>query len=1561
MTINEYDIAIVGMSCRFPGAGTIDQFWQNLSNGVESIARLTDDEILSAGVPAEYLEDPHYVKASPVIDGPELFDASFFGFAPMEAKMMDPQHRILLELACEALEDAGCDPERYSGRIGVFTGSALNTYFMNRAVSSKFAEEYIPTLIGNDKDFISTRISYKLNLKGLSLNIQTACSTSLVAVHLACQSLLSGESDAALAGAISVRVPHRAGYFYDGGGIVSPDGHVRAFDAGASGTVFGSGGGVIVLKRLSDAIDDGDTILAVVKGSAVNNDGSEKAGFTAPSVNSQAEAVIEALANAGVDGEEISYIEAHGSGTPVGDPIEVLALTKAFRNFTEKSGFCAIGSVKTNVGHLDAAAGMAAIIKTVLSLKHRKIPASLHYSDPNPEIDFPSTPFYVNTQLADWLSKDPRRAGVLATGMGGTNAFLVMEEAPHVEVADSSSAAKLLTLSAKTESALDAATHRLREYLNQDDDSANMDDVAYTLQTGRKAYTHRRFLVCSDRADAVEILGQENSKKIATAVSIESVRRPVVFMFPGIGDHYVGMAFDLYKHFELFRREVDRCAKILTSYLDIDIHEIIYPEGGNWKRKTENKGIDLKKMLGKQPNDPVDPSTEKLNRTIYAHPAQFTIEYALAQFWMHLGVKPDAIVGHSMGEYVAACIAGVFSLEDALRLVATRAKLANALPQGGMLAVMLTEDELLPLLTGEMSLSLINGPNLCVVAGPVSEVAAFEDLLNEKGVIYRPVQNAHAFHSKMMDPIVNDFEAEVRQVHLREPKIPFISNVAGTWISREEATSPVYWAKHSNHTARFSNALHTMWQHKDAVILEIGPGRTLGMLSMQHPQRQNAGNPSTIASLRDHYDNQNDVNFLLQSVGRLWLAGMEIEWEKLDQRKSKRRVSLPSYPFERERFFIETDRFPKEPHETSISILKNSNISEWFYVPSWKRVLSRPVRAHDLANTTEQKKTWLFFSDDCGVCQKIIEKLKRAGQEVINVISGDTYEIVDSNTFIINAGMPDDYVSLVKSIQKNSSILDNIVHGWSISGHNSEQRGSELFRRIQELGFYSVMYLARSLAKQNINHDINFFVLSNNIQDILGQETLVPEKSTILGPCMVIPQEYPNLRTKSIDLELKNDNDMVELDIDYIFGEFFTPNSELFVAYRANRRWVLNYEQVQLIKPNSGGTIFRKGGVYLITGGLGEIGYEMSKYLAKSYNAKLVLVSRTQLPDKDERKAWLQNHDSSNEISKKIKKIERLEELGATVLHINSNVADLKSMKEVVNCTYQRFGHLNGVIHGAGIVGEKGFSEIIEIDSATCDLHFQAKAQGLYVLAKILEGKDHGFCMLLSSLTPILGGVGEVAYSSSNIFMDAFVRKRWQANDTKWISVNWDLWRIQDNDKNITRLGKSLEKLGIKPNEGMDVMETVLSVEGLSQVIVSTGQLKARIKQWIKLESLRDNLKNLQPEDTLYKFSDRPKLKSEYTSPRDDAEKLTAEIWQNVLGIENIGINDNFSELGGHSLLAIKIISELRKVFQINLPVRALFDTPTVGQLSGNIKEKILSEIENMSDEEAKRLISTNG
>lgn len=922
---NEFDIAIVGMACRFPGAGDIAAFWQNLAQGVESIARFSDRELIDAGVPAAWLSRPDYVKAAPVLDDPALFDAAFFGYSPAEAASMDPQHRILLELAHTALEDAGCDATRYRGRIGVFAGSAMNTYFADRGLHARLAEAYIPTLIVNDKDFLATRISYKLGLRGPSLTVQTACSTSLVAVHLARQSLLSKESDMALAATVSVRVPHRAGYFHDGAGVVSADGHVRAFDAAANGTVFGSGAGVVVLKRLEDALADGDHVYAVIKGSAVNNDGAGKAGYTAPSVDGQAEVIVEALANAGLDAADLSYVEAHGSGTPVGDPIEVLALTKAFRTFTGRNGFCALGSAKTNVGHLDAAAGMAGLIKTALALHHRKIPPSLHFNTPNPEIDFPSTPFFVNTRLGEWpATSGKRRAGVMSTGMGGTNAHLILEEAPAPESASPAVGPHLLVVSAKTPSALDALSRNLAEFFtanagpveaidgkpgkpDRDEQGCppTLGDVAHTLQSGRRALSERRFAVCRDDREAAAAFGMGNTKGVVSGHAASGGRRPVYFLLPGVGDHYVGMGHGLYERYEVFRNEVDRCAGILRAHLDLDIRDVLYPRDRPQKSAAKSRGIDLKKMLDRAEHESGDPAAERLDQTRYCQPSLFTVEYALARQWMDWGLTPERLVGHSMGEYVAACLAGVFSLEDALRLIAVRARLVSGLPRGTMLAIALPENEVRPLLNEHLSISLINGPNLCVVAGPAAPVEDLRQWLTSRGISFRPVRNAHAFHSRMLNPIVDAYEGEVRKIRLSRPQIPYVSNVTGDWITDAQATDPAYWSAHASHTARFDDALQAMWRQSNALLVEIGPGKGLGALALQHPARRQAADPVVVSSLPPHYENVPDAEVILAAVGRLWLGGAAVDWERLRPGSKRRIVSLPTYPFERRRHWFE--------------------------------------------------------------------------------------------------------------------------------------------------------------------------------------------------------------------------------------------------------------------------------------------------------------------------------------------------------------------------------------------------------------------------------------------------------------------------------------------------------------------------------------------------------------------------------------------------------------------------------------------------------------------------------
>ena len=789
-------------------------------------------------------------------------------------------------------------------------------------------------------------------------------------------------------------------------------------------------------------------------------------------------------------------------------------------------------------------------------------------------------------------------------------------------------------------------------------------------------------------------------------------------------------------------------------------------------------------------------------------------------------------------------------------------------------------------------------------------------------------------------------------------RIPFISNVTGNWISNNEATDPGYWAKHANHTARFSDALQTMWSYKNSILLEVGPGRTLGVLAMQHPQRKKVEDPAVVYSLRHDYENQSDVDFMLHSIGKLWLSGVDINWELLQAGRIKRRIPMPTYSFERENHWLEANSLPLAVPQSQVSIQKNTNIAEWFYIPSWKRMLPKSVKTGEMSKIIERKQVWLVFTDDCGVASGLIKKLETAGQEVVTVIRDEKYKIIDSNTFTVNASEPENYALLIRALQANNKVPDNIVHAWSISINNSEQSKSDIFKVAQELGFYSVLFLTKALANKNISNEINLFILSNNIQDVYGLETLSPAKSTILGPCMVIPQEYPNIITRSIDIELKEKLGVDETNVDLLFGEFFNIDSDMFIAHRANQRWVQIFERAFLDKSNHDIPIFRKEGVYLITGGLGNIGYEISKYLAKTYNAKLVMVGRSQLPEREDRKSSINFKKEEYVIREKINKIRKLEAWGAEVLYIQSNVSDLDGMQEVIKKTHKTFGRLHGIIHGAGIVGERGFNEITDINTETCDLHFKAKAHGLHVMEKILNSQSFDFCMLLSSLTPILGGIGEVAYSSSNIYMDAFVRKHNQSNDTPWLSINWDLWRLHKDKGNKSGIGKTLEELGITAEEGMKTMEIVLSTKGVSQIVVSTGDLNARINQWIKLDYLRGKNHKEHLNKITLTVSGRPKIQTEFKNPRDETEQVIAKIWQDVLGIDQVGIDDNFAELGGHSLLAIKIISELRKTFLVDLPVRSLFDTPTITDLAENIKDRIVAEIEELSDEEARELIS---
>ena len=1352
LEIKDSDIAIIGMSGRFPGANTIEEFWQNLRDGVESITRFSEAELLEAGIPPEVLANENYVRAGTVLDNIDRFDASFFGFNPKAASILDPQHRLFLECAWEVLEQGGYVREEYNGLIGLYGGAGTSQYLLKHLYGNPALGESVSDyqlMLATEKDFLPTRVAYKLNLTGPVANVQTACSTSLVAVHLAIQALLNGDCDLALAGGVSLKLPQTAGYLYQEGMIKSPDGHCRAFDAEARGTIGGTGAGVVLLKLASEAIADRDPIYALIKGSAINNDGAQKVGFTAPSVNGQAAAIAEAQAIAEVSAESITYIEAHGTGTELGDPIEIQALTRAFRQTTEEKGYCAIGSVKTNIGHLDTAAGVAGLIKTVLALKYKQIPPSLHFKTPNPKIDFANSPFYVNTQLCEWNAKDaPRRAGVSSFGIGGTNAHIILEEAPvfsknRPDENQKTRPYQLLVLSAKTSSALETAASNLRTHLTKHP-NLELADVAYSLSTGRRVFAHRCMFACSQLDDAIAAL----SSPIAP-VYAPFLEPPVIFMFSGQGSQYVNMARDIYQNEAVFRQQVDDCAERLQPELGLDLRHILYP--------------DPEKM---------EQAAQLLQQTAIAQPALFVIEYALAQLWESWGVRPQGFIGHSIGEYVAACLAGVFSLEDALSLVAARGRMMQQVSEGAMLAIPLSEQESQPLLGKELSLAAINGPSLCVVSGSREAIEDLHEGLTQQGLECRRLHTSAGFHSHMMEPILPSFAERVKQVRLNPPQIPYLSNVTGTWMSADRATDPEYWVKHLHQTVKFSPSLEELLQEPEQILLEVGPGRTLSTLVKRHPHK--VAKQVVLSSTRHPKQPSSDVAFLLTTLGQLWQAGVKVDWLGFYTEEQRDRIPLPTYPFERQRYWIESptrlESIGVEPAQVAPAPGKKPNIADWFYLPSWKR---SPLLAHQLEEASIQGNI-LVFIDECGLGEKLVQRLAGEDRQIVVVKVGESFIKKSDRFYILNPERNDDYDTLIEALHSLNLLPNNIVHLLNVTPNCSTELQWEEVDNAQNLGFYSLLYLAQALGKQNFTDECQITIVTNDMQDLGEKEGFCPEKATVLGAIKVIPQEYANITCRSVDLVLPQSPQKTEALLDRLLHELGTKSEDTAIAYRGNYRWVQTYDPVPLEQSEREISHLREGGVYLITGGLGGIGLVLAEYLANTVKAKLILIGRSAFPDRPQWEQWLATHDKSDRISRKISKIKELEGTGAEVLTICADLASRVEMEAAIARARERFGTINGVIHGAGVPGggviQRKTKEMAE-DT------FAPKVKGTLILNSLLQDMELDWLVLCSSLASVVGSWGQVDYCAANAFLDAFAQYRTNRKGMRTFAIGWDTWQ----------------------------------------------------------------------------------------------------------------------------------------------------------------------------------------
>ena len=1451
---NALDIAIIGMAGRFPGAADIDSFWSNICKGIESIRSFSEAELLARGVKLDVIRDPRFIPAGAVLDATEYFDADFFGYAPRQASLLDPQHRLFMECAWQGLEDAGCCPETFPGSIGVFAGTSLSGYLLFHLLKSPQFDELddsFELMLANDKDFLSTRVSYALNLTGPSVTVQTGCSTSLVATHLACQALLAYQCDLALAGGVSIHIPQRTGYFHVPGGISSPDGHCRAFAADSAGTVFGSGLGVVVLCRLEEALRRRHHVYAVIRGSAVSNDGSAKIGYTAPSLEGQTNVIAAAQAVAGAEPDTIAYLEAHGTGTSLGDSIEVAALTKAFRLRTTASQYCALGTVKSAVGHLDAAAGIAGLIKTALALAHRIIPPTMHHTAPDTKLKLESSPFYLNSTATDWKSAAwPRRAGVSSFGIGGTNAHVVLEEAANPEPGVAARHHQLLILSARDEKALDQVTADLAQFLERPDTS--LVDVSFTLQTGRRAFPLRRTLVCREPAEAVQILTSADRELMPTS-RCELPNRPIAFLFPGGGTQHVGMGRDLYREEPVFRENIDRCASVCESKLSWNLLELLYP----LESREEAAAV-------------------RMRRSRFALPALFAVEHALARLWMSWGLRPTAMIGHSLGEYSAACIAGVLSLEDALEVVAVRGELFERLPSGGMLTAAMAEMPLRELIGSSISIAAVNGPEQSVLSGSIGALDAAATLLSDRGIETQRIHIDVAAHSAMTESILSDFERFIRGLHLAAPSIPFISNVTGRWISPREATDPSYWAQHLRQTVLFSKGIRTLLTVENCILLEVGPGRALISLARLHGESH--GHP-TVQSLRHPNEPVADQPFLLQAIGKLWTVGCPIDWEAFHSGGSPRRVRLPTYPYQRQRCWI----VPPDARVVrgSSRLGKITDPREWTYLPSWR---SSPIPTIETNSTARE---WIIVGDGQGIGESLVQRLRAAGEHALEVRHGVPGRRLSDGTYVADPQSPSGYRQLLEQgIRVDSAPI--IVYLAPLGGEAYE---TARFRDI-----YCLLRLAHTVCSGV--KQAKLCVVTNNGQRVESADIVDPFKSMLVGPCFVLQQEYEGLSTQFIDVTGRTDH-AAEL----LLCELRSNSQDKVVSWRRRQRWVRSFAPHPL--PNaSAGQFLRSHGVYLITGGLGNVGRLIARYLTEKFQARLVLTTR------------------DNSGARRAERLRQMQLSGGETSVVEADAADDSAMHKLVESMRSRYGRIDGVIHLAGVTGEAAFQLSSELSLEDIDRQCRAKVEGARNLSRILVDDPPGFVLLFSSNASVLGGVGLSAYAAANCYVDALAIEQCDKGQ-RWISAGWDGWPTTA-DRSVRC---SIDRFTMTAIEALDVFCGLIQTAPAGHIIVSTGDLEQRVSTWIT--------KNGNERETatgVARSSSTP-----YERPQGATEQTIARIWQELLGVDRVGLHDNFFELGGNSLIGLKVIAQLRAKLQLDLRVVALFEGPTVKSLAAII------------------------
>ncbi|BAY50153.1 beta-ketoacyl synthase (plasmid) [Scytonema sp. HK-05] len=1545
-------IAIIGLGCRFPGgAHDPDSYWRLMRDGVDAIVEIPRDRW---NIDAYYDPDPDaqgkmYIRMGGFLQQQvDQFDPVFFGISAREAASIDPQQRLLLEVSWEALERAGIAPKSLAGsRTGVFVGIGQNDYGQLQ-LSSDPTSISVYDGTGNGFCFASGRLSYILGLQGPSVSMDTACSSSLVAIHLACKSLRTGECDMALTGGVQLMLSPGANIFLSRSHALSPDGRCKTFDAAANGFTRGEGCGILVLKRLSDAEADRDNILAVIRGSAMNHDG-PSSGLTVPNGSAQQVLIRQALKNAKVEPSEINYVEAHGTGTPLGDPIEVRALGAVLGEGRSPDNPVIIGSVKTNIGHLEASAGVAGLIKVVLSLQHNEIPAHLHFKQPSPYINWDELPVKVPTSPIPWFPGEKRRlAGVSSFGLSGTNAHIVLEEAPVSKPvqAEVERPLHLLTLSAKTQEALLQLARKYENHLAVNP-SLDIKDICYTANAGRTHFSDRLALIASSSAQLREQLANFSSRQETAQVfqGHSSSLPKVAFLFTGQGSQYVGMGRQLYENAPVFRAALDQCDEILRPYLGQSLLQVLYPEPGE---------------------------SSPLDQTAYTQPALFAIEYALVQLWKSWGIHPDAVMGHSVGEYVAATVAGVLSLQDGLKLIAHRSRLMQSLPAGGeMVAVFASEKEIREITKTNdniVGFAAFNGPRNTVISGSAQAVQAVCADLEAAGIKTKKLQTSHAFHSPLMEPILAQFAEVANQVSYAAPKIPIISNLTGSQLTFEEISAD-YWCRHLRSGVQFAKSLNTLHERGYEVFVEIGPKPTLlGMGRNCLPEEVGVWLPSLRSG-------QEDWRVLLQSLGELYVRGADVDWSGFDRDYGGRRVMLPTYPFQRQRYWVEKahsdyqQALPSQPQiQTSIvNLLHHGNvkqlaqqlegasnfsqeqmkmlpqllealvtqhrqevqaavIKDWLYEVQWQQMPQR-LQTPEQEGLEYPPGTWVVFADASGVGQALGEILQRRGQNCVLVYTGEAYQTLKTGTWSINPTSPEDYERLFQEVLGTGvPPLKGIIHLWSLEAALPDALCITTLEQAQNLGSRSVLYLLQTVVKHYESPSPRLWLVTRGAVPA-GSELPGVAQAPLWGLGKVLALEHPELWGGMLDLAPEYTGD----EATELLAEIENSFGEDHIAFRNGDRYVARLVPKQ--QEESKQVRLHSDGTYLISGGLGALGLKVARLLMSLGARQLVLTGRNTASDEAQ------------------STLRELEQLGAKVFLQKVDVSDEADMVKLLETVQATMPPLRGIVHAAGVLDDG----ILQQQSWERFSRVMApKVRGAWNLHTLTDGLPLDFFVVFSSAASLLGSPGQGNYAAANSFMDVLAHYR-RSQGLPGLSINWGPWAevgMAASKANRHEAANAMGLDSIAPELGLQVLKQLLQVSSQigvlpidwsilrQQLSLAGGQLPPLLFEFTKTETQEQTeLASVRRSDIL------PRLSQAQNSDRLDllvAYLQSAVI--KVLGFDGsliLNPQQGLVELGLDSLMAVQLKNAIATDLNLNVPLEKFIDGSTIVQLA----ELLLDEL----------------